>query len=84
MSSTYTSILALEKLYGTHSIQIHVAKDDFLSKNESYPAVEFRLNDQSFNLYVDDEYHDLKFGNPLLDFALCYESWKPMRMEAII
>ena len=70
MTSSYPEIQALEKIYQENDIRIKVWDNESLSKQFNYPRVELTLKNQSFILYVDDEYNDFKMGNPLLSLCL--------------
>lgn len=68
--SIYPEIQALQGLYNRHTIQVQVMEGVFLGNKQHYPKVLFRLNDHSFELYIDDEYGDMAIGNPLLSLCL--------------
>ena len=66
----YQEIRALQDIFQKYKIEIRVSNNEFLAGNKNYPAVVFSLEDKSFNLFVDDDYSDLKYNNHLLTLYL--------------
>ncbi len=66
----YPEIKFLKKIYKEHNITLHVLNNKFLSNNKDFSAIIFSLENKSFCLYIDDEYQDLKIGNPILSLCL--------------
>ena len=66
----YPQIRSLEEIYQIHKVEISVSFDRFLAGNKDYPAVVLSLDNQSFLLFVDDEYKDLQKSNPILSFCV--------------
>jgi len=66
----YPQIKALEDIYRKHDVKITISKDEFLGGNKEYPAVKFTIGNKTFDLFIDDEYEDLKFGFPVLNLCL--------------
>jgi hypothetical protein len=66
----YPEIEALQKLADNFEIEIVIQSGQYLAGNENYPAAKFTTKDQSFELFLYDEYEDLKWNNPLLHLCL--------------
>lgn len=67
---SYPEIQLLEAIYLKHKVSISISDIDFLGGNKDFPALVFSLGNNSFQLYVNDEYGDLQIENPLLVFCL--------------
>lgn len=46
----------------------------FLRDRNYYPEVVFRIGSTSYNIYIDDEFNDLRIGNSLLNLCLVLRS----------
>jgi len=68
--SKYPEIQKLQKITQDFDIQIRVLSDSVLFDALSHVWVEFTINKESFILFIDDEYEDLKIDNPLLQLCL--------------
>lgn len=68
--SKFPEIQALQEIYQKYEITIHVSQDDFLTNTSNYPAIKFTINNDSFHLYINDEYEDLQYNNSLLSLCL--------------
>ena len=66
----YSQLKVLENIYKEHQVKITISKDTFLGGKKEYPAVKITLGDKTFDLYVDDELDDIRFGIPLLNLCL--------------
>ncbi len=70
MDSDYTEILQLNELWVKHKVMTKTDRTQFLGGLSYYPLVNFELSGQKFALFVDDEYEDLRYNYPLLNFCL--------------
>lgn len=68
--ATYPEIERLRNIHKKYRIRISVFPDQYLANLDYYPAVECIILDQSFSLFVDDEYEDFQIGNPFLSLCL--------------
>ena len=66
----YPEIERLNQLYVTHKVETKTDRSRLLAGEEYYPMVVFKLAGKTFELYVDDEYDDLKNNYPLLNLCL--------------
>lgn len=67
---TYPEIQALHKIHQEYDIEISVSSNDFLAAKQYYPAVVLTVQNQSFRLFVEDEYKDFQKASPLLSLCL--------------
>lgn len=70
MSNEYPEIEALNQLWVKHKVMVKTDRSKLLDGKSYYPSVEFTLGNRTFQLFVDDEYDDLKKNYPLLNFCL--------------
>ena len=70
MPADYPEIKALQQLSDTYRFRISGSKDQVLAGCGYYPLIRFELAGKQFHLFVDDEYDDLQYQNPLLDLCL--------------
>jgi len=66
----YPEVIALNELYVKHKVEIHFDSSDFLAGKKYYLKTNFTLEAKVFQFYVDDEYNDVRFNNPLLNLCL--------------
>ena len=69
-AQTYLEIEQLEDLIKLHSIEVETQPGIFLTGDESYTAVKFRIGNHIHELFVFDEYDDLELNNPPLSLCL--------------
>jgi len=65
-----SEVKQLKQIYQKYHFKINVSNSEFLAPNKEYRKVDFALNGTNFSLFVDDEYDDFKYKNPLLDLCL--------------
>ena len=87
MDFGYPEINRLNDIYVQHKVVTKTDRSQLLAGKEYYPLVRFELSGQKFELFVDDEYDDLRKNYPLLnlclvlrelegyDYARDYEIW---------
>ena len=68
--SDYPEIEALNNIFIKHKVEIRFSTTEFLAGNKDYRAVALKLEDSTFNFYVDDEYDDVRYNYPLLNLCL--------------
>ncbi len=66
----YPEINALNTLWVKHKVITKTDRTKLLGGKTYYPKVDFTISGQSFWLFVDDEYEDLRYNYPLLNFCL--------------
>ena len=66
----YPEIVALNEIYVRHKVWIKTDRSQLLGGNEDYPLVHVELSGQKFDVFVDDEYRDLKYNYPTLNLCL--------------
>lgn len=66
----YPEIESLNKIIARYKVVITTDWSQVIAAKEYYPKVVFKIRDKIFELYVDDEYEDLKENNPMLDLCL--------------
>ena len=66
----YPEINKLNELYVKHQFTSQIDRKELLGDKMYYPKVHFSLSGQSFYLYIDDEYDDLRKNYPLLNLCL--------------
>ncbi len=69
----YPEIEQLSSLRKQFNISIQVT-DTVLCDKSWFPKVQFNIGNESFEIYVDDEYHDFKIDNPDLHLCLVLRS----------
>ncbi|NQY04827.1 MAG: hypothetical protein HRT68_01160 [Flavobacteriaceae bacterium] len=69
-AENYPEIQVLKDLKEQFDIHIELIKDRFLSSETSYKGVRVKIKNKNFDLYVYDEYDDLKVDNQLLCLSL--------------
>ena len=70
MKFDYPEIEALNQLYVTHKVTTKTDRSQLLAGLEYYPLVNFEIGGKSFQIFVDDEYDDLRYNYPLLNLCL--------------
>ena len=70
MSFDYPEIERLNELWVKYKVSTKTDRNAVLGGDKFYPKVNFSLGGESFYLYVDDEYDDLRSNYPLLNFCL--------------
>ena len=66
----HPNIKILNHLIAQHKVSVKVSKDVFLGDRKDFPLATLTMDGQSFKIYVDDEYNDFKYNNPILNFCL--------------
>jgi len=49
---------------------IKITREDHLAGEKNFPMVDFQLAGKTYKLFIDDEYEDLRYNYPLLNFCL--------------
>ncbi len=70
MARHYPEIEALNQLWVKHRVMIKITREDHLAEKPYYPLVEFQISGKLYKLFIDDEYDDLRYNYPLLNFCL--------------
>lgn len=66
----YPEIDKLNQIYVDHQVVIIADHTRLLGGKKYYPMVEFQLAGKQFEIYVDDQYQDLRLNYPLLNLCL--------------
>ncbi len=66
----YPEIEALNQIYITHKVVTKTNRSQLLAGKAYYPLVHVTIAGQHFNVFVDDEYDDLRYNYPLLNLCL--------------
>ncbi len=66
----YPEIDTLNELWTKHKVETKIDRSQLLEGRPYYPLVRFKIGGEDFELFVDDEYDDLKKNYPLLNFCL--------------
>lgn len=66
----YPEIVALNEMYIRHKVWIKTDRSQLLGGKDYYPLVHVELSGQQFDIFVDDEYDDLKYNYPILNLCL--------------
>lgn len=66
----YPEIEKLNQIYVRYKVETKTDRSRLLGGSPYYPMVLFKLNGKTFQIYVDDEYDDLRLNYPLLNLCL--------------
>ena len=66
----YPEIVALNEIYARHKVWTKTDRSRVLGGQAYYPLVHVELGGRKFDLFVDDEYDDLKYNYPTLNLCL--------------
>ena len=66
----YPEIDQLELLQRRYDLMVLPVADRLLGDREDFPLVEFFVGAARYEVYVNDEYHDLDANKPLLNLCL--------------
>ncbi len=69
-TSKFPNIEALNKLYIKHHVSVAISKTDFLDHEQLMPKTILQIDDKKFELYLDDEFNNIKLDYPLLNFCI--------------
>lgn len=70
MAFEYPEIEALNTIYVNHKVTTKTERGELLGGKDYYPLVHVQLGGFAFDLFVDDEYDDLRKNYPLLNLCL--------------
>ena len=70
MKDSYPEIVALNELWVKHKVMIKITRARCLAEKAYYPEVDFQIEGKAYKLFIDDEYDDLRYNYPLLNFCL--------------
>lgn len=70
MEQTSKNIAALQKILTDFDIKINVNNEIYLDEYKNVKAVELVMQNESFNLFIDDEYDDFVYKNPILNLCI--------------
>ena len=68
--STYPEIIALNHIYNQHNVEVQILTTECLADKKDYQAITFKVGDETFEMFVDDEYDDFQYNYPLLNLCI--------------
>ncbi|MBO6515350.1 MAG: hypothetical protein JJ975_02265 [Bacteroidia bacterium] len=79
---SYAEIDQLQKIWDLHNVSLTPVLTDFLTDNIYFPLVKCTINNEPFNIYVDNEYDDLQLRSNLLSFCMVLRSLENYALSA--
>tara|TARA_R110002096_G_scaffold323203_1_gene517373 strand:- start:900 stop:1154 length:255 start_codon:yes stop_codon:yes gene_type:complete len=84
MDNTSKNIDILKKILTNFNIKISLNNAIYIDEYKNVKAVEFVIQNQTFNLFIDDEFDDFVYKNPILDLCVVLRDLEDYRFLTTI
>jgi len=81
MDNTSKNIDILKKILTNFNIKISLNNAIYIDEYKNVKAVEFVIQNQTFNLFIDDEFDDFVYKNPILDLCVVLRDLEDYRFS---